>query len=145
VVLGFIYLASIIRVVWSHSLLRKQFANSKTQLQRIEKRLFEVWKDKQIWLTAVSGSALILFSNIYIIYVKKMFSAEDAGIYNSWALFAKIVLYILGPVLSLSFIFFSSKKNESKHTIFFMGFILFLICSGFIAMLAYGLYGREII
>ncbi len=74
-----------------------------------------------------------------------MFSAEDAGIYNSWTLFAKVILYVLGPILSISFIFFSSNKEEIYHQLFFIGITIFLGIAGFIAMLAYGFYGRSII
>lgn len=145
IVVIFIILSTFVRIIWSHILITNIFKKRNIQLKKINKRLFEIWKDKQIWLTAVSGGSLVLLSNIDIIYVKQMFSPEDAGIYNSWNLFAKVILYILGPILSLSFIFFSSKKEELYHQLLFIGITLFLGFAGFMALLAYGLYGRLII
>ena len=86
-----------------------------------------------------------LFSNIDIIYVKQMFSAEDAGIYSSWSLFAKIILYALGPLLGLSFIFFSNKKHEIYHQIFFIVSFIFLTILGLTGLFVYGSYSQQII
>jgi len=78
-------------------------------------------------------------------FVKKVFDAEQAGIYSSWSLFAKIIFYVLGPILTMAFIFFSSKKHEIKHQIVFIGSFIFLAAIGVIANLGYGAFGREIV
>ena len=145
IILVFIFLSLLVKLVLSHIMLSKKFSVHKSKILNLDKRIIELLKDKNIWLTAITSMSIGLFSNIDIIYVKQMFSAADAGIYSSWSLFAKIILYALGPLIGLSFIFFSNKKHEIYHQIFFIVSVIFLIVIGLVGMFAYGIYGLQII
>ena len=63
-------------------------------------------------ITLISVLGITLIGNLDMIFVKKFFSAYESGIYNSWNLFAKIILYILGPISQVSFVFFSDKSQR---------------------------------
>lgn len=145
IILLFVFLSLLTKLVLSHIMLSKKFTVHTSKILNLDKRIIEVLKDKNIWLTAITSMSIGLFSNIDIIYVKQMFSAEDAGIYSSWSLFAKIILYALGPLIGLSFIFFSNKKHEIYHQIFFIVSFVFLIIIGFAGLFIYGLYSQQII
>ncbi len=145
IILLFIFLSLLAKLILSHIVLSNKFTVHKSKIHNLNKRILEVFKDKNIWLTAISSMSIGFLSNIDIIYVKKMFSAEDAGIYSSWSLFAKIILYALGPLFGLSFIFFSSKKHEIHHQVFFIGSFIFLVIVGALSLAVYGSYGRVII
>jgi O-antigen/teichoic acid export membrane protein len=145
IIILFIFLSLLTKMIVSHIILSKKFTGHKSKILNLNKRIIEVFKDKKIWLTAITSMSIGLLSNIDIIYVKQMFSAEDTGIYSSWSLFAKIILYALGPLLGLSFVYFSNKKQEINHQIFFIASFIFLMIVGVGMLFAYGLYSRKII
>lgn len=145
IILLTIFLSLLTKLILSHIILQKKFSKSKSKIVHIQKRIIDVFKDKNIWLTAITSMSIGFLSNIDIIYVKQMFSSEDAGLYSSWTVFAKIILYTLGPLLSLSFLYFSNKKHELYHQIFFISSFIFLVIIGFVGMVVYGMYGRAII
>ncbi len=145
IIVIFLLLSSILKGVLSHIQLAKIVKHVSQKTPILNKNIIALITDPQILLTSISGAAILILSNADIIYVKKVFSADEAGIYGSWSLFAKVILYILGPLITVSFIFFSSKKNERYHRLVLLGGIILLLLSGFGAMLAYGLYGELII
>jgi len=108
-----------------------------TFLPLIRKRLFQVFKSEQLIITAFSILAVTLLSNADIIIVKKFSSAFTAGIYSSWSLFAKIILYIVNPLVSLSLIFFSSKKNLHQQNNVLIISLILLVLTGIIGFFAY--------
>lgn len=146
IIIIFLFLSSIIKGILSQrivsGIIKKQITKPAPTLN---KNLMNLISDPQILLTAISGASILILSNADIIYVKKMFTGEEAGIYSTWSLFAKVILYILGPIITVSFIFFSSKKYEKFHRIGLLGGIVLLLGSGFCALLAYGFYGDLII
>lgn len=145
VIIIFMFISYIVKGLISQIKLTHVIKNTKHVIPSMNKTMTHLFKDTQIRLTAVSGAAILILSNIDVMYVKKMFSEEDAGIYGSWSLFAKIILYVLGPFITVSFIFFSSKKYSKYHRVALLGGITLLILCGFGAMMAYGLFGRELI
>jgi len=101
--------------------------------------------DTQLWYTTFASGVLILLANVDMMVVKRMFSAEDAGLYGAWSLFAKIFLYVIGPLLSLAYIYFADKKQEKHHHLVVFGSILVLLFVGIVYNYAYGWHGRFII
>jgi len=145
IVLAFLLFSSVFGVILNHIIFKKQVQNKAERTIIKDHRIKDVLMDKQLWLTTGVTGALALINNVDIMFVKKVFDAEQAGIYSSWSLFAKIIFYVLGPILTMAFIFFSSKKHEIKHQIVFIGSFIFLAAIGVIANLGYGAFGREIV
>jgi len=142
--LAAIMISGIVKVVWSHI-----YLTHKIQLTRhtreINKRVRDLLVDRQFWLTLLTSAGIIGLSNIDIIFVKKMFSAEHAGLYSAWSLFAKIILYLIGPILSLSYVFFSSRKNKHLHKLVLSLTISGMMVVSFIMYQIYDDYPQTII
>lgn len=142
IVIGMILISGIAQLIASHIVFTKKIIKQKITSLTIQKRMKDLFTDRQLWYTAGVTGILALLNNVDIIYVKLHFSAEDAGLFGAWSLFAKIILYVLGPLLGLSYIFFSNKKQSAKHHIvFIVAFILFVVL-GIAANLGYGMFGR---
>jgi len=61
--------------------------------KRIEKSVVSILFSRQFLIFSLSVAGISLFGTIDIIFVKKFFSPEIAGIYSSLSLFSKIILY----------------------------------------------------
>lgn len=144
-VILFIVLSSVISFVIGVYIFQKKITSNIRSLPEKTKRIRDIFKDRQLWYTAGATGILTLLNNIDIVYVKKVFPAEEAGIFGAWALFAKMILYAIGPLLTLSFIFFSSKKNEKYHHAVFIGAFILFIVGGITANFGYGMFGRLMI
>ncbi|MDP4010594.1 MAG: oligosaccharide flippase family protein [Candidatus Roizmanbacteria bacterium] len=145
VVLIFLIVSGMAGLLMSHIVFVRQIQKKGDTTIIKSNRIRNIFRDKQLWLTTSVTGALALINNVDIMFVKKTFDAEQAGIYSSWALFAKIIFYVLGPILTMAFIFFSSKKHELRHQIVFIGSFIFLAVVGLVANLGYGLYGKFIV
>lgn len=140
-----IVLSGIVQIAISHRIFMNELKNHQAKHLKLEKRIRDIFKDRQLWYTAGAVSTLTLINNVDIIFVKLMYPADQAGFFGAWALLAKIIFYALGPLLGLSYIFFSNKKQELQHhMVFIISFILFIVL-GFIANMAYGLFGRMMV
>lgn len=107
-----------------------------TKKNVIQKRLKDALLNKQVIITFLSVLAITSFNNIDVIFVKKFLSAGNAGIYGSWSLMTKIITYLVGPAVTVSYIFFSEKKQqESNEKVLFLslGALLFVALCSFIA------------
>lgn len=144
-VIVLILLSSIITLTLAIIVYHNYVHNKHTPTADKSNRIRDIFKDRQLWYTAGATGVLTLLNNIDIIYVKKVFPAEEAGIFGAWSLFAKMILYAIGPLLTLSFIFFSSKKNEKYHHAVFIGAFLLFIVGGIATNLGYGMFGRLMI
>ncbi len=145
IIILLIILSSIFSLFVSQFVFQRRLHKKAKAPQKLVKRIRDVFKDKQVWYTVSATGVLTLLNNIDIIFVKKMFPADEAGIFGAWALFAKMIFYALGPLLTLGFIFFSSKKYEKYHQIVFIVSFLLFIVGGVTANLGYGLFGRLMI
>jgi O-antigen/teichoic acid export membrane protein len=142
-VIVFIFLSLVTKYILS-----LRMFHMKTPLKGISipgKRIKMIVNDKQIWLTTVSLLALYVFNNIDIIFVKKVFSATDTGMYSSWSLFAKIIMYFAAPLMSISYIFFSSKDQKKNHTKTFTYSILLILLISIGSYICYALFGTVIL
>lgn len=144
-ILFFFALAHIVRLIYIKHFFNKEVINPTTTIEPSPKRLRELFFDKQIWITTISLLSINLLNNIDIVFVKKYFSAHEAGIYSSWSLFAKIILYIISPLLSISFVFFTSKKEEGNHRSILLYTLLFLICCGIISYTGYTIFSPTLV
>jgi len=145
IVLAFLLISSLFGLILNHLLYKKRVKDKATHIIIKDNRMKDILLDRQLWLTTGVMGALALINNVDIMFVKKVFDAEQAGIYSSWSLFAKIIFYVLGPALTMAYIFFSSKKHELKHQIVFIISFVGLAAVGVIAHLGYGTYGRFLV
>ncbi|MDA1317284.1 MAG: hypothetical protein O3B87_04645 [bacterium] len=144
-IIVFILLSQVVGIMLSHVIFVRKYKVRLEKDQTIKKRILSIFQDRQLWLSAGATSILAIINNIDIIYVKKVFSAEQTGIYSSWSIFAKIILYALGPLLTLGYIFFSSKKNALNHRLVFTISFLFLLVIGVIITMIYGIFGETLV
>ena len=82
---------------------------------------------------ALSAVSAVLIANVDIVFVKKFMSPVEAGIYSSWTVCSRILYYVMGPLISVGFLFFSNTKDkkEQKNTLFLSLFILILASVGY--------------
>ena len=104
-------------------------------------RIMHLICKKQTIIAVCSLIGITLVSNADIIFVKKFFSSYDAGLYGIWSLFAKIIMYATGPLISLLFIFFADSQQKRMHgklLAFITGIFLLGIIFSFIVYQQYG-------
>lgn len=131
-ILFFLIFSSLITLIISYLILLNRRGVIKPK--NIEKSLTHIITNTQFIMTLVSIVALTAFNNLDIVFVKKFFTATESGIYSSWSLFAKIILYLVGPMVSVSFVFFASNENKDKQkTTLFLSLVLL----GVIGLLSY--------
>lgn len=140
IIIIFIFLSSVVGLFWSFKVFQNHIKLSFKKMQsfpKLEKRLVQLFKNPQFRLIFFSTLALTIFNNADVVFVKKYFSPLEAGIYGSWSIFAKIIFYVLGPFIAISFIFFSSgqRHKSERKTLHFSLITLFLL--GVISFLAY--------
>ena len=96
-------------------------------------------------LTIGSLVSVTLLQNLDMIYAKKILSADHAGLFAAWSLLAKIITYVFGPLISISYVYFSNKKDEIHHRIFLLVGLVFLIFVGVATNLGYDYFARFIL
>ena len=142
----FICVSSLIMLFGNYAVLQHILKIIKpVKLPQINKRLLHVVSDPYFYLILFSSLAIILFNNFDIIFVKKFFNATDAGIYSSWTLFAKIIFYLIGPLTTITFVFFTSSKNIGQQNKTLVLSLLFLSVVGITSFIFYRLFGSFII
>ncbi|MEN9327313.1 MAG: hypothetical protein RI947_121 [Candidatus Parcubacteria bacterium] len=124
---------------------RRRTADVTYEKNIIQKRLLHVLYKKEIIITGVSVLCMTLFSNLDIILVKRLFTAQESGLYGSWTLFAKIILYAIGPLITVSFVFFSGEKATARMKTAFWWALALLIVLGCIIFFFYITFATSII
>ena len=130
-VIIFLIISGIFKSLGSKIVLNREMAkkvNDKKIL--IQKRILSLLKSRQFILTFFSVVGTVALGNLDIIFAKKFLDSHFAGIYSSWSLFAKIILYIIGPILSISYIFFSDSHYSDKHDRMFLISLVVLLIFG---------------
>lgn len=117
-IIFFLFLSTIlgilvnIRVFHNHIQLKSIHVQS---IPLIEKKLIPLFRNPQFQIISLSTLALTIFNNVDVMFVQKYFTPFEVGIYSSWSLFSKIILYFLGPFIAISFIFFSSRQSHTTE------------------------------
>lgn len=144
-VIIFLLFSAAIPLFVGHFVFRRNTPQSITPSENIQKRLSHAILNKYVIYTFLSILALTLFNNGDVIFVKKYFNAQEAGIYGSWSLFAKIILYVMGPLSLVSFIFFSDKKTSRNHERILMITLTILLVIASISFIFYRFFSYDII
>lgn len=142
----FQFLLTLITLIFTIYLFNKILSQSNKNTQSnkiINKSLQNIIFNKQFIYTLISILSISVLSNIDIIFVKKFFSSETSGVYNSWNLFAKIILYIVGPILPVTFVFFSGKSKSQNKIMFLL--IIGLVCFSIFSYFVYSIFGNILI
>ncbi len=117
-IISFLFLSTILGILVSIRVFRSHVKLKSTNIQSvpvIQKKLIHLLKNPQFQLISLSTFALTIFNNADVMFVQKYFASSAVGIYSSWSLFSKIIFYILGPFISISFIFFSSRQSQNNE------------------------------
>lgn len=133
----FLFISTASAIIGSFIVLRTKSRGSTLIQSKLNKRVIGSIFQKQVIVTFFSILGLTLLGNADIVTAKKFLSAEEAGIYGSWSLFAKIILYIVGPLLTSSYIFFSSQKNKSNHEKVLKTSIIAIVIIGAVSFVFY--------
>ncbi|QQG44060.1 MAG: oligosaccharide flippase family protein [Candidatus Roizmanbacteria bacterium] len=138
-IISFIFISVLINLLASIYIIHRNVYRKMPDkfFPKINKRILHVIREKQFIITTFSIIGITLFSTIDIVFVKKFFTAEQAGIYSSWSLFAKLILYVLGPINSLALVFFSGKKNLTQQDRVLSITLLVLVFISFVSFVFY--------
>ncbi len=135
-----------IATIWlSHKILQTKTKEFDLQRHKINKRILQLLFTKTFITTAFSLIALSMLNNIDLIYVKKYFSAKEAGVYGAWSLFGKIITYLFGSIFNIGLIFFSAQKYKKYHIKALVTIVIALCFAGFIMFILYSWFGELLI
>jgi len=142
-VLLFLFLSYLVIFLGNRYFFKKiENTNHPSSIINIEKRLIHIFKNSQFIITFFSVLAMILFNNLDVVFVKKQLSASVSGLYSSLSLCAKIIFFLVGPLISTAFIYFSgpAKPHKKKQVLFTSLFLILLISLG--SFLIYTFFGE---
>lgn len=134
-VLIFQFLASILVLTLSYFILSNLLRNYVyRRSSSTVSKLHRFFTGSQFIITLFSVLSFTMLSNVDVMFVKKFYSSSETGMYSSWALFAKIILYVVAPLTQISFVFFAgnSKKYLQDRVL--------LITLGILALVGIGGY-----
>ena len=105
----------VIILVGTIKIFNRKIASIQIHSSKFTPSVLKIIKDQYLQMTLISIVGLTLLGNLDIIFVKRYFSAQQSGIYNSWNLFAKMILYLVGPTIPVTFVYFSQDKNRYRY------------------------------
>jgi len=137
-------LANAILFIASDVTIRKLFVKRKINYT-IKNTAYKIVLSPLFFITLFSLIGLNMIGNIDIMFVKKFFSSENAGLYGAWSLLSKIVLYFIGALTGIIYIFFSDKQEEKNHRKILFLTITGIFLTGLIFYFTYYLFDKKII
>lgn len=145
-VLIFLLLSYFVSFVGCYLVTLKKFQQKEViNSPKINKRILNVLFHPQLITTFISILAITALNNADLIFVKKFLSPHEAGIYSSWSLFAKIILYFVGPLVGMGYIFFVHKESEKHHDKALIISLITLLITSIMAYLFYTYFSSFII
>ncbi len=145
IIILFLLVSLLFSYIAQKIIVQKEISSHRIKVIVIEKRIITLLTKRQFWITTLSVFAVTLFTNVDFVFVKKFLTGYEVGIYSAWMLLAKIVLYVVGPITSLSFIYFSSANNRAQQNKTLVISLFCLILLGIIMVTSYNLFGNFII
>lgn len=109
------------------------------------KKVRTIIMQKNVVITAISLISLAILGNLDVIFAKKIFLSNDAGLYSAWSLFSKIILYFIGPINMISLIFFSAKETIEHRKKTMYGILGIFLVVGFTMFCTYVIFGDFLI
>lgn len=145
VIVVMLLISGVVKIVLSKLFFLKHAKKYVAKKVHINKRIISTIADPQLWLITISLLSITLLNNIDVIFVKKFFSAYEAGIYSLWSLFAKIILFAIGSFITMGFIFFASKDTKKQHGKVFLLSLIFIVITGIGSYIGYRLFGAWVV
>ncbi len=108
-------------------------------------KLQRLMMSRQFIITLFSVLSFTLLSTSDIMFVKKFFTTGETGMYSSWSLFAKIILYIVGPITQISFVYFAGNAKKQTQDRVLLVSLGVLLCIGIIGTIGYTTVGSILI
>ncbi|KXK07208.1 MAG: Polysaccharide biosynthesis protein [Microgenomates bacterium OLB22] len=112
---------------------------------RFQKNIKSLLLQRSTLYAFISLLGLTALGNIDVLYVKKFMSAHEAGLYGAWGLFAKTILYFLGPINSVLFIFFSEKETKDQQRAVLNTILILLVLVTLGAYFVYTIFEKQLI
>ncbi len=145
---------AIIFIVWLSILIVSKLLrhHDSVQVSPVFTTLRRLMTSRQLIITFLSVLSFNILSNSDIMFVKKFFTTNQVGIYGSWTLFAKIILYIVAPIVQISFVFFvGNTKKRLQHWVLltslsivaFAGLMGYVIYTSVGNVLVFALFGQK--
>lgn len=150
-VLVFITLSGILPFLASDITVKKLFMSRKIDYV-IKNTAYKIILNQLFFSTLFSLIGLNMISNLDIMFVKKFLSSEVTGLYGGWSLLSKIVLYFIGALTGITYVFFSDKQQKKNHRkilfltlggIFFIGFVFYFVYYSFGNLIIFYLLGNK--
>lgn len=141
----FLILSEALPIIIGNWLLHRIKHKNKFNIYQVQKRVAQVLFERSMIITAVSLVSITFLINLDVMMAKKLLEGKEAGIYGAWNLCAKVVFYVLLPVLSYGFIFFSNRAHKSRHTPGLLFVSILVLAAGAFAAVFYHFFGKLII
>ena len=141
----FLIMSSFSTVLLGKLYLNRLYKNVSISGIKVEKKLRQLFLNRWIIITTFSLLGINLLNNLDVIFVKKFFTSEVSGGYGAWSLFARIVFYVLGPIVGMSYVFFSSHEQQEKHQRGLFIFLGLTVLAGMLMYILYSYFGAPII
>lgn len=119
--------------------------------QKINKNLIKLKspqsyiRSKQIVLSTISMLGIIGMLNMDLIFVKKFFDSDQAGLYAAISLMGKIILYATGPLSLVAVTFFSGSENKQNRNKILLFTALLYVLVGIVASIVYWLFSNLVV
>lgn len=145
-VMTFLLLSGLLPVLANKMFLDRHIKRQQTSQNVLgSKRLLHLIFNKQVIITTISLLAVTALNNLDVIFVKKFLTAEVSGWYGSWSLFARIILFIVSPIIPVSFVFFAGKTGALKQNRVFVLLLAALLFVGGTSYVGYTILAPSLV
>lgn len=100
---------------------------------------------KSVLIPLITTFGVVGLANTDIILVKKFFSSDQVGLYSSLSLLGKIILYLVAPLSTVAFTFFTGKESRHQSVQILAILSAFILSVGVSATTIYSLFPDLII
>ncbi len=143
-VIIFLILASVVPFLTMEFIVRKKYGKKSINYS-IKNSTYKILFNPLFLYTILSLIGISMISNIDLMFVKKVYSAEIAGIYGGWSLLSKIVFYFVSALTGIIYIFFSDKEQENKHLSILIFTVIAIMGMGIFFYFFYRVFDSNII
>lgn len=100
---------------------------------------------KEIYLPMLSFLGLVAMTNLDIMFAKRYFDADSAGLYAALSLLGRIILYVSLPLTSVAFSYFTGSDTKGSSTKILTLSIGILLLLGGCSIIGYTLLPTQVV